>query len=92
MNVASLTAAAPAADGTLRAALGRVFDLAIGLYLSGKHGARGCFLIGTAAVEAVQSPQVRAVLAAQLAEIDDVFEARIAHGRADERRPVAAGP
>lgn len=53
MNVASLTAAAPAADGALRAALGRVFDLAIGLYLSGKHGARGCFLIGTAAVEAV---------------------------------------
>src|SRR5512134_2781708 len=54
--------AALAADVALRAALRRVFDLAIALYLSGKHGARGCFLIGTAATEAVTSPEVRTVL------------------------------
>lgn len=73
--------AALAADGTLRDALRRVFDRAIALYLSGKHGARGCFLIGTAATEAVKSPEVRAALAAQLRELDDIFEARIARAR-----------
>src|SRR5918994_688280 len=56
-------------DDTLREALGRVYELAIKLYLSGKEGARGCFLIGTATTEAVKSPEVRAALAAQLREL-----------------------
>jgi AcrR family transcriptional regulator len=76
---AALAAAAP-----LRDALRHVYGLAIKLYLSGKHGARGCFLINTAATEAVKSAEVRAVFAAQLRELDGIFEARM-------RRAIAAG-
>lgn len=74
--------AALAPDDTLREALTRVYGLAIALYLSGKEGARGCFLIGTATTEAVKSPEVRAALAGQLGELDDIFEARIRAARA----------
>src|SRR5262249_15003960 len=48
-----------------------------------KSGARGCFLIGTAATEAVRSPEVRALLRDHLRELDDVFEARIRKACAD---------
>jgi AcrR family transcriptional regulator len=79
--------AALEADDTLREALRRVYQLAIKLYLSGKHGARGCFLIGTAATEAVKSPEVRRALAEQLGELDDIFAARIRLAR--ERGEIA---
>jgi len=79
-------------EDTLRQAFGRVFGLAIDLYLSGKHGARGCFLIGTAATEAVKSPAVRAALAAQLNEIDALFEARIRRARGRGEIAAEADP
>lgn len=73
--------AALAPKDTLHEALTRVYGLAIALYLSGKEGARGCFLIGTATTEAVKSPEVRNALAGQLRELDEIFEARIRRAR-----------
>ena len=68
-------------EGTLREALGELYDRAISLYLSGEHGARGCLLTSTAATEAVMDPDIRRAARAALEEIDAAFEARIRHGR-----------
>jgi TetR/AcrR family transcriptional regulator, copper-responsive repressor len=62
---------------SLREALRGVFARAIGIYLAGKHGARGCFLIGTATTEAVLDTKIRSELAAGLHELDDLLEARL---------------
>jgi len=63
----------------LAEALRGVFDRAISIYLGGKQGARGCFLIGTATSEAVLDPKIRSVLAAGLHELDELLEARLRH-------------
>ena len=84
--------AALAAPVPLRGALRHVYDLAIKLYLSGKHGARGCFLINTAATESVKSPEVRALFAAQLRELDDIFEARMRRAMTERELPADADP
>ena len=60
-------------------ALRRVFARAISLYLAGRRGARGCFLIGTAAVESVRDTKIRSVFAAGLHELDAQLEARLRH-------------
>lgn len=64
----------PLADG-----LRRVYARAIEIYTSGDNGARGCFLIGTAATEAVLDPKVRRVFADGLHELDDQLQARFQH-------------
>ncbi len=64
-------------DEPLRAALRRVYDTAISIYLSGEGGARGCFIIGTAVTEAVTDAQARAALGDTLGEIDEAFARRI---------------
>jgi TetR/AcrR family transcriptional regulator, copper-responsive repressor len=63
----------------LAEALRRVFARAISLYLAGRQGARGCFLIGTAATESVRDAKIRSVFAAGLHELDDQLEARLRH-------------
>ena len=69
--------AALAGDGSLRDALRRVYAGAISIYLSGKQGPRGCFLVGTAATEAVADADVRRAFAASLHDFDDAFAARM---------------
>jgi TetR/AcrR family transcriptional regulator, copper-responsive repressor len=64
-------------DRPLAQGLRGVFARAISIYLAGKRGARGCFLIGTSATEAVQDAKIRAVFAAGLHELDDLLEARL---------------
>ena len=59
---------------------------------SGAHGARGCFLIGTALTEAVLRPDVRETLAAGLQEIDDAFEARMRVAQQQGDLPASADP
>lgn len=61
----------------LEEALRAVFDRAISIYITGSQGARGCYLIGTAATEAVQDSEVRARFAAGLHELDDLMEGRL---------------
>jgi AcrR family transcriptional regulator len=55
------------------------------IFLEGDRGARGCYLVGTAATEAVGNPQVREMLAGSLREIDEVFRAAFsaAQGRGE---------
>lgn len=67
--------------GPLHAALMRVYEAAITLYLSGDQ-ALGCFAVGTATTEAAEDPDVRAMLAESTRRLDRAFEARIsaAHG------------
>src|SRR5207302_7491946 len=64
-------------DRSLREVLRRFYHVALSLYFSGDGGARGCFMIGTAASEAVRNRQVRAVLGDGLREIDEALEARM---------------
>lgn len=64
-------------DIPLWEALSRLYARALSIYLSGRVSARGCFLIGTAATEAVGNPLIREVLWAGLHEIDEAVEARI---------------
>jgi AcrR family transcriptional regulator len=62
-------------EGPLREVLGALFDRAIAGYTSGE-AARGCFIIGTATVQAVDDPEARALLAAFVADEDMVFRER----------------
>ncbi|HEX3497828.1 MAG TPA: TetR/AcrR family transcriptional regulator [Stellaceae bacterium] len=75
-------------DRPLRESLGRVYRSALAIYLSGEHGARGCFLIGTAAPEAIADKEVRDIYAAGLHELDDGFA--VCFRRAQERGELAA--
>ena len=53
-----------------------VYALALASYLADENAPRGCFLVGTAVTEATSDVEVRAMLAAALAEIDAAFAAR----------------
>jgi TetR/AcrR family transcriptional regulator, copper-responsive repressor len=61
----------------LEDALRGMFARAISIYLAGKRGARGCFLVGTATAEAVQDAEIRTVLADGLHELDDLLATRL---------------
>jgi TetR/AcrR family transcriptional regulator, copper-responsive repressor len=76
----------------LRIALCKVYDTAISIYLSGDNGARGCFIIGTAVTQAVSDPDIRAVLADTLREIDGAFVARIARAQRNGELSAEADP
>ncbi len=67
-------AAALGASGPLRDVLRKIYYRMLDLFLEGEHGARGCYLVGTAATEAVQNPEVREVLAESWREFDEVFQ------------------
>jgi len=60
----------------LATGLRQIYGKAIASYLAGPSGARGCFLIGTAATEAVGNPAVRRLLHDSLADFERAFEAR----------------
>lgn len=78
---ASLTTALAPVE-PLRTGLARVFDSAATIYVRGETAQRGCFLIGTAVTESVADPEIRAVLAGALEEIDGVFAARFRRAQA----------
>jgi AcrR family transcriptional regulator len=42
----------------------------VDLFLAGEQGARGCYLIGTAATEAVENPEVREILEGSMRDLD----------------------
>lgn len=69
--------AAMADAPTLAEALARFYGGALDVYLSGDEGARGCFVICTAAVDAPQEPLIRETLQAVLTLIDARLAARI---------------
>ena len=73
----------------LRSALRRVFEIALQMYYPAEETARGCFLIGTAAVESVGDEQIRAVLRDGLRSFDQAFEVRLRRAQAEGE--LAAG-
>lgn len=73
-------------------ALSRVYDAALAMYLPPDGAALGCFLIGTAATEAVADADVRERLGAGLRAFDRAFEARLKRARAQGELPADAHP
>jgi AcrR family transcriptional regulator len=69
------------AGGTLKEALARAYDAALSIYYAGEEDARGCFVVGTALVEAAQDPEIREIVAAGLKRLDAGFEARFRSAR-----------
>lgn len=59
----------------IRQRLGRIYAIALDIYLSGEAGPRGCFTVMTAASEAVADPDIRAMVLESLAELDKAFAA-----------------
>ena len=59
----------------IRQRLGRIYAVALDIYLSGEAGPRGCFTVMTAASEAVADPDIRAMVLEGLAEMDKAFAA-----------------
>lgn len=79
-------------DGALplRDALMRVFDGALAWYFPSGDAPRGCFLIGTAAVEAVHDEAVRERFAGGLRAFDKAFERRLRLAVAQGELPAGA--
>jgi AcrR family transcriptional regulator len=69
-------------------ALTKLYEGALSLYLPVGQEARGCYLIGTAATEAVNDPEIRAVLSAGLRSFDKAIRSRVE--RAKEEGDLAA--
>jgi AcrR family transcriptional regulator len=78
----------PLAEG-----LRRVYYGALSIYLPEKEAPRGCFLIGTAATEAVRDREIQSRLCDGLRQFDSAFEARFRHaiasGEIGDVDPVA---
>jgi TetR/AcrR family transcriptional regulator, copper-responsive repressor len=79
-------------DRPLREVVRAMYQRALSLYYSGAHGARGCFMIGTALTQAVLDADVRERLAAGLHEIDDALEARMRLAQQQGELPASADP
>jgi AcrR family transcriptional regulator len=73
-------------------ALANLYSAALALYFSGGGAARGCFLIGTAATEAVRNAEVRDLLGDALRTFDGCFEARLRHAQAAGELRADADP
>jgi len=79
-------------DLSLREGLQRVYDTALQFYLPVDQTARGCFLIGTAATESVEDPEVRKRLREGLRLYDSLFEARFEQARNEGEIAADADP
>lgn len=84
----SLMVAALSAGRPLRATLRAIYGLMIDRFLSGERSARGCYLVGTAATEAVGNPEVREILVSSVRQLDDGF--RVAFASAQARGELGA--
>jgi len=84
-RAANLRGAAQVLDTapTLREGLRAVYEAAIGIYVSGPAGGRGCFVLGTAPSEALSDDGAREELAGITAGLDAVFEARFRRAAAE---------
>ncbi|HKE14967.1 MAG TPA: TetR/AcrR family transcriptional regulator [Kofleriaceae bacterium] len=85
-------ARALAPERSLREGLAALYAGALSRYLAGERGGRGCFLVSTATTEAVASPEVRAVMAESMRELDQAFEARLRLAAERGELPAGADP
>ncbi|KXU84829.1 TetR family transcriptional regulator [Paraburkholderia monticola] len=79
-------------DRPLADALLAVYEGALALYFPRGEVPRGCFLIGTAAVESRADEEVRGKLAHGLATFDAEFERRLERAQAQGELDAAASP
>jgi AcrR family transcriptional regulator len=79
-------------DRPLGESLMRVYDAALSLYFSGGGRPRGCFVVGTAVTEALDSPEIRDSITEGFRMLDAHFEARLrkAHDRGELRKNADA--
>ena len=68
------------------------YEAALSIYFSGKGKARGCFVIGTAVVEAAEDALIRTGVAKGLQMIDSYFEARLRTARENGELKPGADP
>ena len=76
----------------IRERLGRIYAVALGIYLSGEAGPRGCFTVMTAASEAISDPEIRAMVLEGLSELDKAFAACFRLGKENGELPASADP
>ena len=80
-----LKALAP--DRSLADGLRTLFDQALRTYSRGEAGAQGCYLIGTAATEAVSDPEIRTVLNKALRSFETLIAIRIEQAKKSGELP-----
>ena len=76
----------------IRKRLGRIFAVALDIYLSGDAGPRGCFTVMTAASEAISDPEIRAMVLEGLSELDKAFAACFRLAKENGELPASADP
>ena len=75
-----------------RKRLERIYAVALGIYLSGESGPRGCFTVMTAASEAVSDPEIRAMVLEGFVELDKAFAACFRRAKEKGELPATADP
>jgi AcrR family transcriptional regulator len=73
----------------IRKRLMRIYSVALDIYLDGERP-RGCFTVMTAGSEAVDDPDIRAMVLDALAELDKAFAACFRRGRENGELPQSA--
>jgi AcrR family transcriptional regulator len=76
----------------IRRRLGRIYAVALDIYLSGESGPRGCFTVMTAASEAVADPDIRAMVLEGFGELDKAFAACFRLAKEKGELPGSADP
>jgi AcrR family transcriptional regulator len=76
----------------IRKRLGRIYAVALDIYLSGDAGPRGCFTVMTAASEAVYDPEIHAMVLEGFSELDKAFAACFRLAKENSELPASADP
>jgi AcrR family transcriptional regulator len=76
----------------IRERLGRIYAVALDIYLSGEAGPRGCFTVMTAASEAISDPEIRAMVLEGFSELDKAFAACFRLAGENGELPASADP
>ena len=79
-------------EAPIRKRLERIYAVALGIYLSGESGPRGCFTVMTAASEAVSDPEIRAMVLEGFVELDKAFAACFRVAKEKGELPESADP
>jgi hypothetical protein len=70
-----------AGPGTLPEALMRAYDAALSIYFAAHDHVRACFVVGTAVTEAVDDPEIQAIVTQGLKTLDADFADRLRRAR-----------
>ncbi|MET0220074.1 MAG: TetR/AcrR family transcriptional regulator [Tardiphaga sp.] len=79
-------------EGPVRQQLERIYAIALDIYLSGEAGPRGCFTVMTAGSEAVNDPDIRAMVQDALSDLDKAFAFCFRRAKQTGELPDSADP